>query len=159
VTPVAIDADSSVRTMDALRRIVRALRASHDHSRQVQGLSTAGVFVLRQIVGAPGISMGGLASRTGSSPSTVSEVVTRLVDRGLVVREIARDDARRVELTATVAGHSLACRSPVTVQERLLAALEKLDEPDRAALADGMEFWVEAAGLGELEPRMFFHEE
>ena len=146
----------TMRIMDGLRRIVRALRVSAHVSEADLGVSTAQLFVLRQLLAAPGQSMSDLAERTQTSQSSVSEVVSRLVARGLVTRHPSPTDRRRAELTLSAIGHSVATSAPQTIQERLLAGLEQLDHEQRHAVAAGMAAWLAAAGLDDVPPTMFF---
>ena len=97
------DRAAAIRAMDNLRRVVRALSASA-RSVSARGVSGAQLFVLRQIAAAPSLSLRELADRTLTGQSTVSEVVTRLVERGLVERIASETDARRAELTLTARG-------------------------------------------------------
>jgi len=71
--------DAAARAMDALRRLVSALRSSGVAASGEPGMSVAQRFALRVIGTEPGISMGGLAGRTLTTPSAVSEVVSRLL--------------------------------------------------------------------------------
>jgi len=149
------DHAQSIRAMDNLRRIVRAISASA-RSVSTRGLSGAQLFVLRQIAAAPSLSLRELADRTLTGQSTVSEVVTRLVDRGLVTRIASISDARRAELTLTASGHQAIFDTAPTAQERLAEALAAMPLERRAALVDALDDWVEAAGLSDLPAGMFF---
>ena len=142
--------------MDALRRVVRALRVSTHASERDLGVSAAQLFVLRQLALAPRQSVGELATRTRTSQGSVSEVVSRLVARGLVERHTAEFDRRRAELSTTTDGRAVLAQASETVQERLLASLSRMSEARRRALADGMEGWLASAGLGEVPATMFF---
>ena len=146
----------AARTMDALRRIVRALRVSTHLSERDLGVSAAQLFVLRQLALAPRQSVGELATRTRTSQGSVSEVVSRLVARGLVERNTAESDRRRAELSPTQEGHAVLARASETVQERLLAGLARMSDTDRRTLADGMDAWLASAGLAEIPATMFF---
>ena len=149
------DADTH-RVMDGLRRIVRELRVAAHMCEADHGVSAAQLFVLRQVLAEPRQSMRDLARRTRTSQSSVSEVVARLVARGFVTRHPSPTDRRRAELTLTAEGRALALGAPGTIQERLLAGLEQLDEAQRHALAAGMDAWLSAAGLADVQPTMFF---
>lgn len=144
--------------MDGLRRIVHALRTASHASERSFGLSTAQLFVLRQIALAPGQSMSDLARSTRTTQSSVSEVVGRIVRHGLVDRCPAPSDRRRAELTLTASGAAVLARAPETVQERLLAGFARLSDADQHALADGMQAWLAASGLDAVEPVLFFEE-
>jgi MarR family transcriptional regulator, organic hydroperoxide resistance regulator len=141
--------------MDNLRRVVRALGAS-SRGVSARGLSGAQLFVLRQIAAAPSLSLGELAERTLTGQSTVSEVVGRLVDQGLVARTTSAADARRAELTLTARGLRAIHGTEPTAQERLADGLAALPRARRAALADAFDAWLEAAGLVDVTAAMFF---
>lgn len=142
--------------MDALRRLVRALRLSTRASERAHQVSAAQLFALRTVAAEPGLALGALAARTHTRQSTASEVVARLADRGLVERRADATDGRRRALHLTPAGRALVRAARRTVPERLVEALGALPAAERAALARGMTRWVAAAGLDEVEPAMFF---
>src|SRR5215831_15397476 len=86
-----------VFVMDALRRVVRALRASARAAERRFGISGAQLFVLEKLAEAPARAVDDLAARTLTDQSSVSIVLTRLERRGLVARRQSTEDARRVE--------------------------------------------------------------
>ncbi|HEX8945502.1 MAG TPA: MarR family winged helix-turn-helix transcriptional regulator [Gemmatimonadaceae bacterium] len=147
------------RAMDGLRRLVRVLRSSNAESERQTGITTAQLFVLKHIAEHPGGSLGDVVSRTLTTQSAASEVVGRLVARGLVSRSPATDDRRRVVLSATTEGVRLIRASGPPVQEQLIAALGRLPVAQQEAIACGLGAWLEAAGFGELPPSMFFEPE
>lgn len=148
--------DHAARAMDSLRRVVRSLHGAHARARREAGLSAAVLFVLREVAAAPRLSVRDLAQRTGTSMSSVSEVVRRAMSMGLIRRETSARDGRRASLELTSLGRVIAERSPQTVQERLIAAYRLLDPPQQSALADALEAWLALAGLDNVRPRMFF---
>ena len=150
--------ESARRVMDGLRRIVRALSTSAREVTARGSVSGAQLFVLRQVGASPEISMGELAAGTLAKQSTVSEVVSRLVDAGLVARQPSRADARVRALTLTARGRRLVDRAEPTVQEQLLAGLEAMTPRQRAALASSIEEWIHNAGLGSVPPTMLLDE-
>lgn len=136
--------------MESIRRLVRALRTSSAESERDFGLSAAQLFALRQIASQPHQSMSELAKRTLTSQSSVSEVITRLVDRGFVSREISARDRRRAELALTDTGERLLAKVPETIQEQLAAGFDRLTPIQQAGLAGGLEAWLAESGLGEV---------
>jgi DNA-binding MarR family transcriptional regulator len=145
--------------MDALRRIVRVLSTSAHGPASRRGPTGAQLFVLRQIGAAPGLSIGELAARTLAGQSSVSEVVSRLVERGLVSRRPNPSDARQAQLLLTARGRAAVRDTAATAQERLAAGLATLDASERAQLAQSLERWLESAGLAELPATMFFEDD
>ena len=151
-----VEPAAAERAMVALRRLVRAIRSGTASVERRSGITGAQLFVLRALVDRPGQSLGDLVAATLTTQSTVSEVVGRLVARGLVARRPAPDDRRRAVLEATRAGHALAVSAPPAIQADLVAGLRRLPAGTRAALADGLERWLAAAGLDAVPPTMFF---
>jgi DNA-binding MarR family transcriptional regulator len=148
--------NDAARVMDSLRRVVHAIRVATRASERAFGLTTAQLFVLRQLSAAPGQSMSDLAARTRTTQSSISEVVARLVGRGLVARDLSKDDRRRAVLSLTAPGRSMLETAPETIQERLLRGFDQLDEATRTALADHLEAWLTASGLDDVSPTLFF---
>ena len=147
--------DDDERALNALRRIVQALRVSSRASERAVGMSTAQLFVLRQIEDAGACSIGELAARTRTHASSVSVVVTRLVAAGLVERHESAEDRRRVVVTCTDAGRRRLADGPAQPQDRLIAALAAMDPAARAALADGLDH-LAASVAADGEVPMFF---
>ena len=145
----------AAKAMDALRRIVRGLRATHSAAR-VHSISVAQLFVLRQISAGPALTLPDIALRTMTSPSWASEVTGRLVDAGLVSRRVLSHDHRRVEFSVTPKGARAIAGAPVAVQERLLEGFRRLGEHEQRELARMLEAWVAASGLASEPAAMFF---
>ena len=128
--------DATRVVLDAIRRIVRALRESSRAAERSIGIGAAQLFVLHRLAAAPALSLNELAARTFTHQSSVSVVVSRLVDRGLVARSRGGDDGRRISISATAAGRALVAQAPAAAQERLLAGLALLGAGPRRQLAD-----------------------
>ena len=69
--------------LDAIRRIVQALRESSRAAEKGVGLSSAQLFVLQTLQETPGLSLNELAERTRTHQSSVSVVVTKLARQRL----------------------------------------------------------------------------
>ena len=145
--------------LDSIRRIVRALRVASRAAEKTVGLSGAQVFILQQLDGAKPLSVNAIAERTFTHQSSVSEVVQRLVDKGLVERKQSAEDGRRQDVTLTAAGHSSLKKGPHTPQEKLIAALEKMNAKQRQSLAALLQELVDAAGLTDEKPSLFLEDE
>jgi len=150
---------SPQRVLDSIRRIVRLLREGTRASEDAVGLSAAQLFVLQKLDPAVPLSLNELAARTLTHQSSVSVVVSRLVERGLVLRRPAADDARRLELLPTKRGLALRDRAPAPSQERVIAAVATLSPKQQRELADHLERLVEALGVGARAAPMLFVDE
>ena len=74
----------SARILDAIRRLVRHLRLADRAAQSELGISGAQLFVLFELGKTPALSLNDLAARTRTDQSSVSVVVSRLVDAGLI---------------------------------------------------------------------------
>lgn len=142
--------------LDSLRRIVQVLRESSRHAEQELGISGAQLFVLEKLAEAPSQSLNELARRTHTHQSSVSTVVARLVERGLVTRQQSSGDARRLELLLTPRGRRLTVDTPRAVQNRLIHAIERLPPASRRRLATLLQEVVSGMDAVDRRPRMFF---
>jgi DNA-binding MarR family transcriptional regulator len=142
--------------LDAVRRIVRTLHESSRAAEKAVGLSGAQLFVLQALADTPGLSLNALADRTHTHQSSVSTVVSRLVERGLVLRAPAADDGRRLELRVSAEGRRLVARAPDAAQARLIHAIEQLPAGRRRVLARSMLELTQTMDLDRHAPVMFF---
>jgi DNA-binding MarR family transcriptional regulator len=129
--------DSAVRgALDALRRIIQALRLAAPDATRRGRLSSAQLFALQQIAEHPGASVNDVAALTFTHQSSVSVVIQRLVARRLVAKVVVDEDRRRQRLAVTARGRRALADTPVVVQERLIGAITGLPSAKRRALAD-----------------------
>lgn len=142
--------------MNAIRRVVKALRQAEVSSTEGLAVGAAQLFVLREVAKAGVLTVTELAQRTATSQSSVSEVVSRLAARGLVIRGQSEGDRRRAAITLTPEGTALLASSAETVQERMIAAFRRLPPARQAALASTLGEWIAESGMGDLEATMFF---
>jgi DNA-binding MarR family transcriptional regulator len=152
-------ADEVREVMDGVRRLVRLLRVSARASERLVGISGAQLFLLQQLAEGGPCSINTLAERTLTHQSSVSVVVGKLIERGLVDRRPSPEDGRRVEVALTPAGRGLLRESPPMAQARLISGLRALPPEVRAGLARGLAGWIQELGLDGNEAPLFFEDE
>jgi DNA-binding MarR family transcriptional regulator len=150
--------DETRVVLDAFRRVVRALREGSRASEKAVGLSAAQLFVLQRLAQRPALSLGELAEQTFTHQSSVSVVVSRLVERGLVRRARSPLDARRVALAVTPLGRLLLAQAPDAAQQWLIDAVERLPARSRTQLAEALLRLVAEMAIEDAEPAMLFEE-
>jgi DNA-binding MarR family transcriptional regulator len=151
--------DDTVRAMNAVRSVVRALRLNTRSIEGKLGISLAQLFVLQQLADKPAESLNELAERTATHQSSVSVVVRRLVERGFVTRVASTTDRRRVHIALTPAGESLLRGAPPTVQSDLIQGMSRMRPDQQSMLAELLELWVLASGIDLAAPPMMFEDE
>ena len=152
----------SASILDDLRRIVRVLRESSRAAEQAVGVSGAQLFVLRTLAQAgasSALSLNELSARTRTHQSTVSVVVKRLVQRGLISRSPSPTDGRCLQLRLTRRGQRLLERAPLAAQDRLIRGIERMKPAEQKRLAGALHELVTAMQLAQEPPVMFFEED
>ena len=101
----------------------------------LMGLTAPQRLALRFIGRQPGLTPGSLAGLLHLHPGTVTGIVQRLEEAGLVQRTRHESDTRRLQLTLTGAGQQLNRRRKGTVEAAVRRTLERLSADDVAAAA------------------------
>jgi len=144
--------------LDAIRRIVQALRLSDRAAERQAGISGAQLFVLEKLAAAQGpLSVNELADATLTHQSSVSVVVQKLEQRGLVTRVRNTRDARRVELSLTPQARKLLRKAPQATQDKIISAINAMPPSQRKQLAKLLESLSQSLG-GDAAPSMLFED-
>jgi DNA-binding MarR family transcriptional regulator len=100
----------------ALRRIIRA---TDIHSRALEketGLTTPQLMVMRAIKELDNPTVTGIARAVSLSQATVTTILNRLQQKGLLLRERNTEDRRAINLRLTKAGDTLWMSAPEPLQ-------------------------------------------
>ena len=147
-----------VGALQSIRALVAAL---HESARAVEhstGVTNAQLFILRELATSDGLSINDLASRALTGQNAISTIVTRLGGRGLVRRQRARDDGRRVLVSLTPAGRRLVERAPEPPTARLMAALVSMTPEAVAQLGRSVQALIVAMGAHAGAAGMLFEQ-
>src|SRR5688572_11302225 len=148
--------DDAELTLRELRRLVHGIKtASYSVERSCK-VTGAQLFVLRELSLEAGVSIRRLSERTMTDPSSVSVIIARLVERGLVTNVRDAADRRRRVLSLTKKGNQLLSRAPAPYQGRLIAALRELPPSRLAQLAATLSSVSDALGISHVGTPMFF---
>jgi len=144
--------------LDGVRRIVQTLRESSRWAEKRVGMTGAQLFVLQKLDEAPAQSLNDLADRTHTHQSSVSTIVARLVERGLVTRTQSPRDRRTIELGLSHSGKRLVARAPGAAQDRLIHGIRQLSPARRRALASTLTTLARHMNSADGQPLMFFED-
>jgi DNA-binding MarR family transcriptional regulator len=135
-----IAADVATRqVVTALRRIIRAIDL---HSRALvnrYGLTGPQLTLLRELVGEGELAVGELAKAIHLSQATVTGILDRLVQRGLVRRRQGDRDRRRVLVHLTQEGREMLARTPPLLQEHFTAQFAKLADWEQTQILSSLQ--------------------
>lgn len=128
-----------------LRIILKGVQA---HSKKIEktcGLSSAKLWMLREVDGTPGIKVSQLASALSIHPSTCSNMLDKLEKNQFVYRDRSKADQRSVHLYVTEEGRQfLINNAPKPTQGKLSSALELLSPTQLTKLESGLDALVRA---------------
>ena len=129
-----------------LNRWIERLLAGHEPP------LTVTQFLALRAISRDGISGSQLAHRAGVSGPAVSQLLTALLDAGLIERREDTDDRRRHSLELSAAGVQALASAKTLLHERLSALLAELPRPEADALSRALPK-VEAILSGAPPPR------
>ncbi|MGD8339797.1 MAG: MarR family winged helix-turn-helix transcriptional regulator, partial [Gammaproteobacteria bacterium] len=96
-------------------------------------------------------TVGQIASTVGLAQATVTVIVDRLADRGLVTRRRSDTDRRRVQVSLTDQGHQLFARAPTALQTRFLQNFAGLKSWEKMAILSALERLADLLEAQDLE--------
>jgi DNA-binding MarR family transcriptional regulator len=126
--------DAAYELTEVVTRLRRVLRASIRTEYPWESLPMAQVELMQTLREYSPARVGDLATRLRLSASTVSGLVSQLMNSGLAVRGTHQDDRRVAVVELTDAGREQLAGWQDAHQRRIGAALEKLSGADRAAV-------------------------
>lgn len=118
-------------SVDALKRFRIIYGCVRQHFRDVEqkcGVSGSQLWILQEVASTPGIGVSQLAERLAIHQSTGSQLVEKLVSRGLLVKERSKEDQRRVGLTLSAQARKLIGKAPGPAEGVFPDALKALSE-------------------------------
>ncbi len=131
------------RVLCSLRRIIRSVDI---YSRQLNskvGLTSPQLICLQSVVQADNSTLTMLTKAVSLSGSTVTGIVDRLETKGLLVRERATSDRRKIYLRPTDAGVEIVKASPSLLQDKFATSLGNLETNEQVKIAESLEHIVE----------------
>ena len=135
----------------AISAVHRTTRRAVRHAWASEPLPTTQSELLRLIADRPGICVAEAAHELRLAPNTVSTLVGRLAEQGLLSRERSLPDGRSVRLTATDRGHQRIAQWRDLRAELAGGALAALAPADRAALSTAIPALIRLAETMEAQ--------
>ena len=146
------------RAHEVLRAIRRIIYYVSEHSRRLHhevGLTVPQLLVLKAVgeleTDEPELTLAAVSKHVALSPATVSRVLDRLVNAGLVERERRAKDRRKVCLTLTDAGWERFQALPTPLQDEFVRKFDALPASERERLLGALDEIAELMGAGEVE--------
>ncbi|MBX3273794.1 MAG: winged helix-turn-helix transcriptional regulator [Sandaracinaceae bacterium] len=146
--------ETASRIADGLGRLARVLRKGAWEGAGARGLTPTQGEILRHVAAAASPPrLGAIAKALGVRPATASKAVSALLDKGLVQKTAAPEDARALALTLTAKGRREATRAEAW-PEVVASVAAGLDEDEQAVLLRSIVKLIRRLQLrGEIDAR------
>jgi DNA-binding MarR family transcriptional regulator len=132
-TEEVVELSAALTFMQVMWALVHALDARSKRMAQELGVTGPQRLVLRIVGARPKISAGAVAKTLRLHPSSLTGVLRRLEDRGLLQRRSDPKDARRALLSLTRAGTTINSKRAGTVEAAVSRAIGRLGERELVA--------------------------
>ncbi|MFC6856247.1 MarR family winged helix-turn-helix transcriptional regulator [Marivibrio halodurans] len=116
---------------DALIAIRRVLRATDSHAKalgRATNLTTSQLLVLQSIADSGEMTVGEIAAEVKLAQASVTTIVDRLQQDGLVRRTRGDTDKRKVYVSVTEEGFALLKRAPMALHDQFSARFATLED-------------------------------
>lgn len=128
----------SLQVLKKFRIIYGSVRQQFREIEQTCGVTGSQLWILQEVANSPGIGVSELADRLSIHQSTGSQLVEKLVARGLINKERSKEDQRRVGLRVTAEASKLLINAPGPAEGILPEALQALPEAALLALDNSL---------------------
>ncbi len=107
--------------------------------RKTTGLTTAQLLILQSIQNMGEVSIGEISKKISLSQATVTSILDRLVDKGLVYRERSTEDKRKVHAYLTEDAVALIKDAPAPLQEQFTKQFGALNEWEQSMMISSLQ--------------------
>lgn len=132
-------ADRTEEALISLRQILRATEIGSRALAKASGLNPSQLILLNVVAAGGDTSAGALAREISLSQATVTTLIDKLVDRGLVARHRDQTDKRRIYIELTEEGKATLDHAPDSLQSRFETRFSKLEAWEQSFLIAALE--------------------
>lgn len=133
----------TLQFLQGVWELVHALDVRSKRMAQTLGVTGPQRLVIRIVGQKPSQTASEISQVLGKHPSTLTGVLARLEERGLLEREVDAEDRRRARFTLTAAGKKIDKERRGTVEAATRRALSRLEPNAIEAFAAGLTILVE----------------
>ena len=143
--------DRTDQSLIAIRRILRATEMYGRKLARAAGLTAVQLRVLQVISETGNATAKGISTRMGVSQATVTSLVDKLVQHGMVFREKSVTDRRQTNIFITDRGRATIDNAPDALQQRYVRKFETLEDWEQAQLVASLERVAAILDAGDLD--------
>lgn len=123
----------------SIRKVIRAIDLHSKQLNKSSGLTGPQLLIMQEIARIKGVMASQVAKKINLSAATVTNIVDRLENKGLVERVRSTEDKRRVGLFLTDQGRNSLIDAPQPLQEHFIQKFCGLEEWEQSLLLSSMQ--------------------
>jgi len=123
----------------SIRRILRATELHGKALRVATGLKTSQLMVLQALEDSGELTVGEITQQVHMAQASVTMIVVKLEEMGLVNRTKGTTDKRKVFVGLTDAGHHILDQAPEALHQRFATQFEPLEEWEKTMLVASLQ--------------------
>ncbi len=135
----------------SLRRILKAVEAQARTLARDTGLTPSQIVVLKELAARESVQPGELARSAGLKQATISILLDRLQERGLIQRTRGDEDRRTVRVQVTPDGRRILADAPDLLQSEFGGRFERLPEWEQAYINAALTRLVALLGASNID--------
>ena len=138
--------DETQLPLQVLKKFRIIFGSVRHHFREIErtcGVSGSQLWIMQEILHAPGVGVSELAERMSIHQSTCSQLVDKLASSGLVIKERSKEDQRRVGLCLSENARKLLQSAPGPAEGVLPDSLRALPPATLKSLDSSLEQVIE----------------
>ncbi|MAD88929.1 MAG: MarR family transcriptional regulator [Pseudoalteromonas sp.] len=144
----------------SIRKVIRAIDLHSKQLNKSSGLTGPQLLIMQEIARVKGVTASHVAKQINLSAATVTNILDRLENRGLIERVRSSEDKRRVGLFLSEDGKTALIDAPQPLQEHFIQKFCQLEEWEQSLLLSSMQriasmmdaTEIDAAPVLEIDP-------
>ncbi|MBL4764470.1 MAG: MarR family transcriptional regulator [Colwellia sp.] len=135
----------------ALRKVIRAIDLHSKHLNKTSGLTSPQLLIMLEIDKASGVNSSQVAKNVNLSAATVTNIIDRLENKGLITRVRNTEDKRKVALYLTENGQAILLNAPQPLQEHFIKNFANLAQWEQSQMLSSIERLAEMMDANEID--------
>jgi len=129
----------SQEVYSTLRQIVRAMDVHSKYLYKYYGLSSPQLSILKELSEVNEIPTGQLAKKISLSQATVTDILDRLEEKGLIIRQRSSFDKRRVYIQISEKGKVIISKNPSLLKEDFIRQFNEMEDWEQTLILSSMQ--------------------
>ncbi|GLX80192.1 MarR family transcriptional regulator [Thalassotalea insulae] len=135
----------------SIRKVIRAIDLHSKQLNKLSGLTGPQLLILQEIARIKGVTASQVAKQINLSAATVTNILDRLENRGLIERVRSSEDKRRVSLYLSEKGRNSLIDAPQLLQEHFISQFCNLADWEQSLLLSSMQRIATMMDANELD--------